>query len=142
MKGSCRQTMLRPNSGSGPKRLARLACRISTMRATHVRHATRQALSSQALVPASCFGCPSQTRKARSKRIIRTHKFLMKSYINSPHSRQRAPFARYGETHSNECGSQEIPASNKRLITAARQLGQEQSVFECGPKRRVSARLS
>jgi hypothetical protein len=36
---------------------------------------------------------------------------------------------------SRECGSREIPARNRSPLPAARQLGQQQSVFECGLKR-------
>jgi hypothetical protein len=39
----------------------------------------------------------------------------------------------HSEAHSSE--SREIPARNRCPLPAARQLAQEQLVFECGPKR-------
>jgi hypothetical protein len=59
----------------------------------------------------------------------------MNGYMNSPHGRQLAALARCGAMHANDSESREIPASNRRLPAAARQLGQEQSVFACRQRR-------
>jgi hypothetical protein len=83
----------------------------------------------------SAQGAFNQVRKARSKRIIRTHEFLVNAYMNSPQIRQLAAFFRGVATPVRASGSPEIPARDGRPLPATRQLAQEQSVFECGLKR-------
>jgi hypothetical protein len=69
-----------------------------------------------------------QARRARRvQNIIRTHKFLINGYMNSPPRRQLAAHASYGRRVRVNAHRGKFPASNGRLLTATRQ-----SVFECG----------
>ena len=108
MKGSCRLTMPQPTAGPKPGGAREIGLPYRAMRATHVRRATRQALSHHALVPAPCFEWLYQARKARSKRSIRTHNKRLYEFASCS-----STFARYGEAHARECGSRENPGARQ-----------------------------
>src|SRR4051812_18612161 len=100
MTGSCRQTTPRL-APVASRRAHQIDLPNPTIRGNpRVTHGT-MGLKPSRPCPAPSFELPSQTRKTRSKSIIRKHKFLIGAYKNSPDIRQlraftecsRAPFA-------------------------------------------------